>query len=139
MSEQEQTLGGGPVGAMLTYQVLCTMLPDGAWAGLPEPVVKALADGAQWQFSSEAKERKEGASWYPTANPEVARRTGQYVNAIAHARLPVVRGVPYALTLRHESDEMLMRLLDVLRRRARREIDLRHQPALARESRKANR
>lgn len=101
------------------------MIPEEQWPSLPRSIVEALANGATWLIVYEAKERKEGAHWYPTVNPEAARRTGHYVNAIARAALPAVDGKPYACTVRHESDEMLGKLLDMVALRARKELALR--------------
>lgn len=110
---------------LLLQQQFPNIFPEDQWARWPEPIVKALADGADWQLRHEAKERKDGAHWYPTANPDDARRTGHFVNTVAHATLPRVEDTPYACTVRHEDEETLYALLWLLRVRARKELEYR--------------
>jgi len=101
------------------------MLPEPKWAEFSDEALRVLAGGAAWSLAYEARERREGALWYPTANPAAARRSGHFVVSISTTVLPAVDGTPFACTLRHESDETLCRLLSLVRRLAEKELVLR--------------
>jgi len=97
------------------------MIPEEQWATLPDEAVRSLATADGWRIEYEARERKEGAHWYPTVNPEAARRTGHFVNSIGRWRQEMEDGKVLALSLRDETDRGLGQLILITTHRAEHE------------------